>query len=81
MNACSGIVASFNLQGAAWSRSLRKYALHDKDPAPLSVAVSPLDLPSYQVARCGFSWHWPSTVYIGSAFQVPARPANDMKHR
>lgn len=49
MNSCNGIVATFNLQGAAWSRSQRKYALHDKLPGPLSAAVSPIDLQPYQV--------------------------------
>lgn len=49
MNQCGGVLASFNLQGAAWSRRQRKYAIHNPEPPTLSTTVSPADLPAFKV--------------------------------
>ena len=49
MNQCGGVVASFNVQGAAWSRQQRKYAIHNLKPPTLSTTVSPADLPAFKV--------------------------------
>lgn len=51
MNACSGVVAAFNLQGAAWSRRLRKYELNDSQPDSLSAVIAPADIPRFKVGR------------------------------
>ena len=51
MNECSGVVAAFNVQGASWSRTQRKYTVHDPAPRTLSIPIRAADLPAFQV-RC-----------------------------
>lgn len=45
MNAVTGIVGAFNVQGAAWDVKRRSYFAHDSNPPALRVAVCPEDVP------------------------------------
>ena len=40
------MVALFNIQGASFSRALRRFHTHDASPAALSAVVSPTDVPT-----------------------------------
>jgi len=41
----NGVVAAFNVQGASWDRSERRFSVHDDDPPVLSVSLTPGDVP------------------------------------
>ena len=45
-NPCTGVVALFNIQGASFSRALRRFHTHDTSPAALPAVVSPADVPT-----------------------------------
>lgn len=49
VNSSNGVIAAFNLQGASWSRKLRKYDIHDTQPDKLSATVCPCDVPTFKV--------------------------------
>ena len=51
INAVTGVVGAFNVQGAAWSVKCRNYFAHDRTPPALPVAVSPTDLPYLQQSQ------------------------------
>eukprot|EP00887_Chlorella_sp_A99_P001414 scaffold8.g1414.t1 len=51
MNAVTGAVAAFNVQGSAWSVRRRCYHTHDRSPPALAAGVRPADVPLLPQAR------------------------------
>uniref|UniRef100_A0A061S594 galactinol--sucrose galactosyltransferase n=1 Tax=Tetraselmis sp. GSL018 TaxID=582737 RepID=A0A061S594_9CHLO len=43
-NEVGGLVGVFNVQGASWDRSRRRFHIHDENPPPLWAGVSPSDV-------------------------------------
>lgn len=56
MNAVTGVVGVFNLQGASWSIKCRNYHIHDARPKPLRVVVRPQDVPYLPPAGAYALW-------------------------
>ena len=40
MNAYTGVVGVFHLQGSSWDRSRRQFVTHARNPVPLKTQVS-----------------------------------------
>eukprot|EP00887_Chlorella_sp_A99_P002737 scaffold6.g2737.t1 len=53
VNAYTGVVAAFNVQGSAWSRRLRRFHTHDPSPAAVAAHVRPRDVPALAGAAPG----------------------------
>lgn len=60
-NPVTGVVAVFNVQGAAFSRSVRRFVTHDTSPPALAAAVSPADVPTLRGAAQRFAAYVDST--------------------
>ena len=50
VNACSGCVGVFNLQGAAWDRRKRQFIQHEPRPPALEAVVRPVDVEAFSAA-------------------------------
>lgn len=50
INACTGVVGVFNVQGSAYCRQRRGFHTHDPHPPALTAAVSPADIPALKGA-------------------------------
>lgn len=50
VNAVTGVVGVFNIQGSGYSRALRRFHTHDPTPPALTAAVSPADVPALRGA-------------------------------
>ncbi len=61
MNPCSGVLGVFNIQGASFSRALRRFHTHDPSPPALPATVSPADIPSLRGAAEVFAVYCDST--------------------
>lgn len=48
VNAHTGIVGVFNLQGSSWDRNKRQYFVHDATPPTLDVLVRPRDIEPFR---------------------------------
>eukprot|EP00887_Chlorella_sp_A99_P005608 scaffold1.g5608.t1 len=57
MNACTGVVGVFNLQGSSWDRSRRRFHIHNSAPPELTATVRPTDVEPFaallEAAGCG----------------------------
>jgi hypothetical protein len=48
MNATTGVVGVFNLQGSSWDRSRRRFFIHNSAPPELEVTVRPTDVETFR---------------------------------
>ena len=48
MNACTGVVGVFNLQGSSWDRSRRRFHIHNSTPPELATTVRPTDVEPFR---------------------------------
>ena len=48
VNAHTGIVGVFNLQGSSWDRVRRQYFVHDASPPKLHTLVRPFDIEPFR---------------------------------
>ena len=73
VNAHTGIVGVFNLQGSSWDRTRRQYFVHDATPPTLDVVVRPRDIEpfrSLQLQAAGSETS--SSSSPGSSSQTPS---------
>lgn len=55
-NSCSAVLGVFNIQGAAWDRSRRRFAVHNRSVPTLGVDVRVSDVELWRDADPGGSW-------------------------